>query len=116
MNAVAPVRPCHHPHPAFSTLEGNTGAMLPPASPGQGRRRLAALAAHLVVPPEPHTGPKLRESSAEASSGRSGGASLQMQDAGVVYSNPKPYLRAANAWHPSVVALPSGRWLVGFDR
>ena len=87
--------------------------MLPPASPSQGHRRLAALAAHLVVPPEPHTGPVLLESSAEASSG---GASLQIQDAGVVYANPKPYLRAANAWHPSVVALPSGRWLVGFDR
>jgi len=91
--------------------------MFPAPSPGQGRRRLAALAGHLVVPPEPHTGPKLLESSAEAAEASSGGSgSLQIQDAGVVYANPKPYLRAANAWHPSVVALPSGRWLVGFDR
>ena len=88
--------------------------MPPPVSPDQGRRRLAALADHLAISPQPHTGPKLLESSAKASSG--GGASLQIQDAGVVYANPKPYLRAANAWHPSVVALPSGRWLVGFDR
>ncbi len=36
-------------------------------------------------------------------------------DSGIVYRNPKPYLRAIHAWHPSLVALPGGELLASFD-
>jgi len=34
---------------------------------------------------------------------------------GLVYRNPAPHLRAVNAWHPSIVALPGGELLASFD-
>jgi hypothetical protein len=36
-------------------------------------------------------------------------------DTGLVYRNPKPYLRSVHAWHPSIVVLSDGRLLCGFD-
>jgi hypothetical protein len=36
-------------------------------------------------------------------------------DGGLVYRNPKPYLRAVHAWHPSVVRCDDGSWLASFD-
>ncbi len=40
---------------------------------------------------------------------------LEHLETGIVYRNPKPYLRAVNAWHPTLVALPSGELLASFD-
>lgn len=40
---------------------------------------------------------------------------IDLVDAGIVYRNPKPYLRAVHAWHPSLVRLPNGELLCGFD-
>jgi Neuraminidase (sialidase) len=40
---------------------------------------------------------------------------LEHLSTGIVYRNPKPYLRAVNAWHQSLAALPSGELLVSFD-
>lgn len=34
---------------------------------------------------------------------------------GLVYRDPKPYLRAIHAWHPSVVRLDDGELVVAFD-
>ena len=34
---------------------------------------------------------------------------------GLVYRNPKPYLRAIHTWHPSIALLPGGEILAGFD-
>lgn len=34
---------------------------------------------------------------------------------GVVYQNPKPYLKAIHAWHPSVVEVEPGHLLASFD-
>lgn len=34
---------------------------------------------------------------------------------GLVYRNPKPYLRAIHTWHPSVALLPNGEILGAFD-
>ncbi|MFO1023417.1 MAG: sialidase family protein [Planctomycetales bacterium] len=32
-----------------------------------------------------------------------------------MYRNPKPWLRAVQAWHPSIAVLESGEWVCGFD-
>lgn len=40
---------------------------------------------------------------------------LTVLASGLVYRNPRPYLRAIHAWHPSVVLLPSGELVVAFD-
>ena len=40
---------------------------------------------------------------------------LEHLETGIVYRNPKPYLRAVNAWHPSLAALPNGELLASFD-
>ena len=34
---------------------------------------------------------------------------------GLVYRNPKPYLRSVHAWHPSLVVFPDGELLATFD-
>lgn len=34
---------------------------------------------------------------------------------GIVYRNPKPYLRSAQAYHPSLVVFSDGEMVVGFD-
>ncbi len=34
---------------------------------------------------------------------------------GIVYKNPKPYLAAVHAWHPSLVVLPGGELVATFD-
>jgi hypothetical protein len=36
-------------------------------------------------------------------------------ETGLLYRNPKPYLRAVHAWHPSLVRLDDGTFLAGFD-
>jgi len=40
---------------------------------------------------------------------------IRCSQSGVVYRNPKPYLRAVHAWHPSLVKLDDGRLLCAFD-
>jgi sialidase-1 len=40
---------------------------------------------------------------------------IQVHATGLVYSNPKPYLKAIHAWHPSIVELEDGRLLCSFD-
>src|SRR6476646_5874310 len=34
---------------------------------------------------------------------------------GVIYRNPKPYLRAIHAWHPTLISLGGERLLATFD-
>lgn len=38
-----------------------------------------------------------------------------VEESGLVYRNPRPELRAAHAWHPSLVHLGGDRWLCSFD-
>ena len=40
---------------------------------------------------------------------------IQCRATGLVYRNPKPYLRAIHTWHPSVVLLDDGELVVSFD-
>ena len=40
---------------------------------------------------------------------------LKCRETGLVYRNPKPYLRAINAWHPSLVVFDDGEILATFD-
>ena len=40
---------------------------------------------------------------------------IKCSDSGLVYTNPRPYLKAINAWHPSIVQLGGGRLLCAFD-
>jgi sialidase-1 len=40
---------------------------------------------------------------------------LEIIDSGVLYRNPRPHLRSVHAWHPSIVSLPNGELLAGFD-
>ena len=40
---------------------------------------------------------------------------IQIAAGGVVYRNPKPYLRAIHTWHPTLVRLDDGGLLAGFD-
>lgn len=40
---------------------------------------------------------------------------MALLETGIVYRNPKPYLRAIHAWHPSLVAIDSNELLAAFD-
>ena len=40
---------------------------------------------------------------------------IEVKATGLVYRNPKPFLRAIHAWHPSPVRLADGSLLVSFD-
>lgn len=40
---------------------------------------------------------------------------LDVVETGLVYRNPKPFLCAKHTWHPSLVLLPNGELLCGFD-
>jgi sialidase-1 len=40
---------------------------------------------------------------------------IECKATGLVYRNPKPYLRAVHAWHPSLVRLDSGELVASFD-
>jgi sialidase-1 len=40
---------------------------------------------------------------------------IQCDATGLVYSNPRPYLKAIHAWHPSLVELAEGELLCAFD-
>ena len=40
---------------------------------------------------------------------------IEVKASGLVYRNPKPYLRAVHAWHPSVVLLDNGELVATFD-
>ena len=42
-------------------------------------------------------------------------SSIRTIETGLVYRNPKPYLRAINAWHPSLALLANGEILASFD-
>jgi sialidase-1 len=53
----------------------------------------------------PSTGPAAPE----------GSLTLRVTGSGLVYRNPRPEVRAVNAWHPSLVELSDGRLLCSFD-
>ncbi|MCY3759937.1 MAG: sialidase family protein [Gemmatimonadetes bacterium] len=40
---------------------------------------------------------------------------IEVKSTGLVYRNPKPYLRSIHAWHPTIVPLGNGGMLAGFD-
>jgi len=40
---------------------------------------------------------------------------IRTLDAGIVFRNPKPYLTAVHAWHPSLALLAGGELLASFD-
>jgi hypothetical protein len=40
---------------------------------------------------------------------------VKVVETGLVYRNPKPYLRAVHAWHPSIVVMPDGELISTFD-
>ena len=40
---------------------------------------------------------------------------VNVQSSGVVYRNPKPWLRAQHAWHPCISQLPDGELVASFD-
>ena len=40
---------------------------------------------------------------------------IECKSTGLVYRNPKPFLRAVHAWHPSLVVLESGELVASFD-
>lgn len=40
---------------------------------------------------------------------------IELVDTGLVYRNPKPFLRAVHTWHPSLVLLNNGDLVCGFD-
>ena len=40
---------------------------------------------------------------------------LKCTETGLIYRNPKPYLRAVNAWHPNLVVFPDGEILATYD-
>jgi len=42
-------------------------------------------------------------------------ASIRVVSTGIVYRNPKPYLRAVHTWHPTVALLKNGELLAAFD-
>lgn len=41
--------------------------------------------------------------------------SITIEDTGLIYRNPRPNLRAVNAWHPTVTLLQTGEMLAAFD-
>lgn len=40
---------------------------------------------------------------------------VSVEESGLVYRNPRPQLRAAHAWHPSLVHLGGEQWLCSYD-
>ena len=40
---------------------------------------------------------------------------IEVKSTGLVYRNPKPYLKSIHAWHPTIVPLGGGEMLAGFD-
>lgn len=40
---------------------------------------------------------------------------IEILGRGEIFRNPKPYLRAVNAWHPTLLKLPDGQLLASFD-
>lgn len=40
---------------------------------------------------------------------------VTVEESGLVYRNPRPQLRAAHTWHPSLVHLGDDHWLCSFD-
>jgi|GEM_PF-2492245 len=42
-------------------------------------------------------------------------ASIRVVSTGIIYRNPKPYLRAVHTWHPTVALLKNGELLAAFD-
>ena len=40
---------------------------------------------------------------------------IRLEATGLVYRNPKPYLRAVHAWHPSVALMDDGELVAAFD-
>jgi hypothetical protein len=40
---------------------------------------------------------------------------IECRETGIVYRNPKPYLRAIHAWHPSIVRMDDGELIASFD-
>jgi hypothetical protein len=40
---------------------------------------------------------------------------IDVLDTGIIYRNPKPHLRAAHTWHPSLVHLGGGELVASFD-
>ena len=40
---------------------------------------------------------------------------IELESSGLIYRNPKPYLRAVNAMHPSLARLDDGTMLCAFD-
>ena len=40
---------------------------------------------------------------------------IELEATGLVYRNPKPFLRAVHAWHPSVAMLDDGELVAAFD-
>jgi hypothetical protein len=40
---------------------------------------------------------------------------VELVDTGLVYRNPKPYLRAIHAWHPTLALLEKGELLAAYD-
>ena len=40
---------------------------------------------------------------------------IEVKSTGLVYRNPKPYLKSIHAWHPTIVPLGGGGMLAGFD-
>ena len=40
---------------------------------------------------------------------------LECTETGLIYRNPKPHLRAVNAWHPVLIPFPDGEILATFD-
>jgi sialidase-1 len=40
---------------------------------------------------------------------------MEILQSGIVYANPKPYLRSQHAFHPTLVNLGGGHWLCAYD-
>ena len=40
---------------------------------------------------------------------------IELIDTGLIYRNPKPFLKSIHAWHPSLTLLDSGELVVSFD-
>ena len=40
---------------------------------------------------------------------------IEVVDSGLVYRNPKPWLRSRQTWHPTLVRFDDGEWLCTFD-
>lgn len=40
---------------------------------------------------------------------------IEVKSTGLIYRNPKPYIKSIHAWHPTLVPLDDGELLAGFD-